>query len=159
MLQRLFLWLLPGLLAACTGLPLNAKAPTFSVTAVDIRRFGLAEQRFDFSLRVNNPNSFDLNLTDLEFDLEVNGKPFAKGYSHDFTMIPASSNSTMHVEAVTESKDLLRQLKGFPPELLKGGVPYEIRGRAKTNGIGWLPFHHKGFYGQHEIKSTIDSTI
>ncbi|MHB1143349.1 MAG: LEA/WHy family protein [Thiobacillus sp.] len=144
------LWLLLAVfnLVACSGLPLNAVAPRVSVAGVDIKHIGLFEQHFDVGLRVANPNDFDLTIEALEFDLEVNGQPFAKSLSRTGTLIPAASSTVLQIDAIMQSKNLIRQIKTLPPETLKDGVPYRIKGRIKTGRSSrWLPFDHSGIYG------------
>lgn len=153
MMQRLLVFLLALGLAACSGLPFNAVAPKVSVAEVDIKSLGLFEQRFDVGLRVSNPNDFDLKIEALDFELEVNGRPFAKGLSRTSTLIPAASSAMLRVDAIMQSKNLIRQIKTLPPETLKDGVPYRITGRVKTNqSSSWLPFDHTGVYGGDEKK-------
>lgn len=72
-------------LAACGGLPANAVPPRVSVAEVDLRSLGVIEQRFDVGLRVANPNDFGLVIEALDFELEVNGRPFARGLSREST--------------------------------------------------------------------------
>lgn len=147
-MQRLRVVLLALGLAACSGLPLNAKAPKISVAEVDVRSLGLLEQRFDVGLRVANPNDFDLTLEALDFELEVNGRPFARGLSRVSTLIPAVSTTLLRVDAYTRSKHLIEQIRTLPAETLKEGVTYRIRGRVKTDRSSqWLPFDHSGVYG------------
>ena len=148
---------LAGLIAlgmtACSGLPLNAVAPRVSVAEVDIKNLGLFEQRFDVGLRVNNPNDFDLIIEALDFELELNGRPFAKGLTRVTTQVPAASSSLVQVDAVTQSTNLIQQFKTLP-DALKGGVPYRIRGRVKTDlSSRWLPFEQNGVVGGEKDKS------
>ena len=143
-------WILPAVfsLAACTGLPLNMQAPRVSVATVDIRQIGLLEQHFDLGLRVANPNDFDLSIEALEFDLEVNGRAFAKSLSRAATKIPAASSAVLQVDTIMQSKNLIEQLRTLTPDALKQGVPYRIRGRIKTDQSSrWLPFDRSGVYG------------
>jgi LEA14-like dessication related protein len=147
-MQRLPALLLALGLAACSGLPLNAVAPTLSVADVSLRHFDPLEQRFDVGLKVENPNDFELTVEALEVDLEVNGRPFARGMSRAATRIPAAATTLMRIDAVTQTNDLIRQIKTLPGAL-KDGVPYRIRGRVKTDrSSGWLPFDHAGVYGR-----------
>lgn len=151
MLKTLSILLLAATFAACSGLPYNAQVPKVSVAEVNLKSLGLFEQRFDVSLRVNNPNDFDIKIEALDFELEVNGRAFAKGLARATMLIPALSSERLHVEAVTQSQNLLQQIKTLPPETLQEGVPYRIRGRIKTDGSsGWLPFDHSGVYGGDE---------
>lgn len=147
-MTRLLALLISLSLAACSGLPLNAVAPTVSVADVDIKSLGLFEQKFDVGLRVSNPNDFDLKIEALDFELTLNGRPFSRGLSRVFTLIPATSSTVMRVDAIMQSKNLIRQIKTLPPEMLKEGVPYRVKGRVKTDkSSDWIPFDHSGIYG------------
>lgn len=138
-------------LAGCASLPFNAVPPRVSVAEIDVRRLGLFEQHFDLGLRLANPNDFDVKVEALEFDLEVNGRPFAKGLAHTATLIPATSSVVLRIDAITQSKNLIQQLMTLPPGVLKEGVPYRIKGRVKTDKTSrWLPFENEGVYGRSE---------
>lgn len=160
-MQRLFVVFLITLgLVACSGLPFNAKPPKVSVAEVDIKSLGLFEQRFDVGLRVSNPNAFDLKIEALEFELELNGRPFAQGVSRTSSQIPATTSTLMRVDAVTQSKNLIRQIKTLPGEILKEGMPYRITGRVKVEQSScWIPFEQKGVYGSDEKKPVNKQTI
>lgn len=136
------------LLAACTGTLLNAVPPRVSVADIDLRSLGLFEQKFDVGLRVVNPNRFDFRIEGLDFELEVNGKPFARGLTRLTTLVAASSSSVVRVEAFTQSRSFIEQVRTLTPDALKNGVPYRIVGRVKIDRASdWLPFDHKGVYG------------
>ncbi len=159
MLQRLPVVFLALGLAACSGLPPNAVAPKVSVAEVDLKSLGLFEQRFDVGLRVSNPNDFDLKIEALDFELEVNGRPFARGLSRASTLIAATSSTVLRVDAIMQSKNLIQQIKTLPPESLKRGVPYRIKGRVKIDrSPGWLPFDRAGVVGG-DAKSPGDGAI
>ena len=148
MLQRLLVLLLALGLAACSGLPPNAVAPRVSVAEIDVKSLGLFEQRFDVGLRISNPNDFDLKIEALDFELEVNGRPFARGLARVPTLIAATSGTLLRVDAVVQSKHLIQQIKTLPPESLKHGLPYRIKGRVKTDrSASWLPFDRAGVVG------------
>lgn len=146
-MNRFHTWLVCLLLVGCSSLPMGAVAPKVSVADIDVKSMGLFEQRFDLGLRVTNPNDFELKIEGLDFDLEVNGRPFAKGLSSASALIPAAASTIIHVEAITESKNLISQVKTMPFEMLKEGVPYKVKGRVKTDKTDWMPFEHKGVYG------------
>ncbi len=147
MLQRLLVLFLVFGLAACSGLPPNVLAPKVSVAEVDIKRLGLLEQHFEVGLRIANPNNFDLDIEALEFEFELNGRAFAKGLSNVPTRIPAASSTVLRVEAMTQSVNLLQQIKTLP-EILKQGADYRIKGRVRAGGLpGWLPFERSGVVG------------
>ncbi|MBT9538871.1 MAG: LEA type 2 family protein [Thiobacillus sp.] len=151
MMQRLLMALLALAIAACSGLPFNAVAPKVSVADVTIKSLGLMEQRLDVGLRISNPNDFDLTIVALEFELEVNGHPFANGLSHKATLVPAVASALLRVDTYMQSKDLIRQFKRLSQGALAAGVPYRVKGRFKTDkSSGWMPFDHGGVYGGDE---------
>ena len=153
-MTRLLLVFCALMLAACSGLPWNAVAPKVSVADVDIKRLGWIEQHFDVGLQVDNPNDFDLKIEALEFDLEVNGRPFARGQSLASVLIPAASGAMLRVDARMQSGDLIQQIKTLPGDAWKSGVPYRVKGRLKTDrSAKWLPFDHAGVVGGDEKKA------
>lgn len=148
MLHRLLGWLLVFTLAACSGLPPNAVPPRVSVAAIDLKQIGVFEQHFDVGLRVANPNDFDLTVEALDFELEVNGRPFAHGLSRVSALVPAASSTVVRVDAIMQSSRLIEQIKRLAPHLLFDGVPYRISGRVKIDrSSNWLPFDREGVLG------------
>jgi LEA14-like dessication related protein len=153
MRTRLLVFFALLVLAGCSALPINAVPPKVSVADIDIKSLGLFEQHFDVGLRLANPNEFDLGIEALDFELELNGQPFAKGMARSPTLIPAVSSVVLRVDAITQSENLIQQIKTLPPETLREGVPYRIKGRIKTDkSSGWLPFEQQGVYGGGEKK-------
>jgi LEA14-like dessication related protein len=158
MLQRLLVLFLSLGFAACSSLPLDAIAPKVSVADIDVKSVSFLEQHFDVGLRLTNTNDFDLNIEALEFEFELNGRAFAKGLSNVPTLIPASASTVLRVDAMTQSTNLLQQIK-ILPETLKVGAPYRIKGRVKIDTLPvWLPFEHTGVVGG-EAKKAGGSTI
>lgn len=151
MLKNTFLACVCLVLGACSGLPFNVEPLRISVADIDVASLGLFEQHFDVTLRVVNPNDFDLTVEGIEFDLEVGGEPFAKALGKQSAKVPALSAARLKVDAVTQSVDLVRQFKLVPPEALKAGIPYRIRGRIKVDrAFSWIPFEQQGSYGARE---------
>ena len=150
-MQRLLMAFLALGIAACSGLPFNAVAPKVSVADVAIKSLGLMEQHLDVGLRISNPNDFELTIVALEFELEVNGHPFAYGLARKATLIPAVASALLRVDTYVQSSDLIRQLKNMSSGVLAAGVPYRVKGRFKTDKSSrWMPFDHSGVYGGDE---------
>jgi LEA14-like dessication related protein len=150
-MKALLMALLALGLAACSGLPFNAVAPRVSVADVAVKRLSLLEQQLDIGLRISNPNDFELTIVALEFELEVNGRPFAHGLARKATLIPAVASALLRVDTYVQSSDLIRQLKGLSSGALAVGVPYRVKGRFKTDkSTGWTAFDHDGVYGGDE---------
>lgn len=155
MTHRLLVLLVTLGLAACTSLPWNVAAPKVSLADVGINSLGLLEQHLDVGLRIRNPNDFDLTIEALEFELDVNGRPFANGQSRKPALIPAAASAMLRVDTYLQSKNLILQLKTLSPGRLKAGVPYRVKGRIKTDkSSSWLPFDHSGVYGSDEKRAS-----
>lgn len=67
-------------LAAC-GLvpPIGLKSPRVSFTGLAVTGLDLREIRFRVALLAENPNDVELPLSNLRFDLDLLGEPFASG--------------------------------------------------------------------------------
>ena len=131
-----------GLLAACAGTPLRPLKPEVSVADVRLEGGNLVEQRFLLTLRVINPNRFDIPVQGLSFTLELAGQPFARGVGSKPVTVPALGEALVEVNATTGLAGLLRQFRN----LGKGGetIPYRLKGRLVTGSYGDLDFDRSG---------------
>ncbi|MCU0896770.1 MAG: LEA type 2 family protein [Burkholderiales bacterium] len=129
------------LLAACAAFALREP---LSATVADIRplEVTLLEQRFSVKVRVLNPNDLDIEFDGVVFDLELNGKPFAKGVSSQKGTIPRFGEALIDVNVVSGLSGILRQVN----ELRSGreAVTYRLSGRVSTSTFGTVPFETKG---------------
>jgi LEA14-like dessication related protein len=135
--SRLFLLLL---IVAC-GLPgcagLGVREP-LGVTIADLRpiEVGLFEQRYAIKARVLNPNDADIPYEAVVFDVDLNGKPFAKGVSNQAGLVPRFGEALIELTVVSGLQNILRQVN----ELTKGdrgSVSYRIRGRLHSPSVPW----------------------
>lgn len=104
---------------------------------------GPFEQRFRVDLRVSNPNDFDIPLSGLSFDIDVNDSYFATGLSNQEVLIPRLDSAVVSAEATASSIDLFRHILGV---VRAGAVEYKIRGSALIEGLGTrtIPFERDG---------------
>ncbi len=104
---------------------------------------GPFEQRFRVDLRVSNPNDFDIPLSGLSFDIDVNDLYFATGLSNEEVLIPRLGSAVVSAEATASSIDLFRHILNV---VRAGAVEYEIRGSALVAGLGTrtVPFERDG---------------
>jgi len=141
----LFLCLLSGLLCACSSLP-TVKPQSPSVTVADVRpvSLGLNSQTIGLSLRVANPNNFDLPMQSLTFNALFSGQQFAQGHSVNNVIIPANGEALLDVEIKAGLVKLANQLKQMldttNPEL-----NYDVSGVVKlANWPKAIPFNVEG---------------
>jgi LEA14-like dessication related protein len=133
------------ILEGCAGLTL--KSPSVTLADVKVIEAGLFEQRFAFKLRIQNPNNMEIAITGLSFDVEINGKPFAKGVSNRPVAIPGLGEKILEVTAVSDLYSLLNQAKEFIYGKNKT-LSYRIKGRLLTDLVGELNFDEGGKLGQ-----------
>jgi len=71
---------------------------------------GLLDQRMILTVRLTNPNDFDIPIDGLKAQMEVNGRPFAYGVSNYRTTLPRLSSTVIPLEATISMMDLVRQI-------------------------------------------------
>lgn len=100
----------------------------------------LFEQRVQVDLRVRNPNDFNLDVTGLDFTLQLNNKRLARGLASQAVTIPRLGDAILTVETTTSTLDVLSQLLN----LASGeDVTYHIKGILHLQNIP-LPFDNEG---------------
>ncbi len=100
----------------------------------------LFEQHVQVDLRVRNPNDFDLEVTGLDFTLQLNDKRLARGLASQAVTIPRLGDAILRVETTTSTLDVLSQLLN----LASGkNVTYQITGVLHLHDIP-LPFDNSG---------------
>lgn len=144
MTTRLHLMFFAAALAGCTSLSGLQEKPRVSVAGVDVVDAGLFEQRYRLQLRVQNPNPVDLAIRSVDYQVEVNGKPFATGLSNRGVTVPRYGTGILEVDGTSSLGAVLRQIKDFD-FLRDQALPYVIRGtlRVTEHEIG-IPFEHRG---------------
>jgi len=111
----------------------------------DIQPVGgsILSQRFNILLRLQNPNDRDLHVRGLNFDLELNGAPFASGVSNQQLVIPRLGSGTMMVEASSSTLDLIQQIFRLTD---RPTFDYSLEGRVLVDDtlMGSVPFEDGG---------------
>ena len=131
-----------SVLGACAGSRFRPLKPEVSVASIRLLDGNLLEQRFLLSLRVINPNSFEIPVEGLNFTLDLNGQPFARGVSNKPVTVPQLGEALLEVTATTGLAGLWRQLKGLGKGRDK--LDYRLKGRLVTGTYGDLDFDKSG---------------
>ena len=117
-----------------------------SVTIADITPLEMTvlEQRYAVKVRLLNPNDVEIAFDGVAFDLEINGKPFAKGVSNQGGVVPRFGEALIDLQVVSGLQHILRQIA----ELQKGdrtGISYRVKGQLHLPGaLGSIPFQSSG---------------
>jgi LEA14-like dessication related protein len=106
---------------------------------------GLFEQRLRVELRILNPNDFALEVTGLDFQLDVNGIQLARGLSNEEITVPRLGESIVSVMTSTTVLDIVRQIENLSQQQ---EMSYEIRGRLHLGNaaVGSVPFERSAKY-------------
>lgn len=118
-------------LGACGVLPpLNLEAPSVSVSDLSIGDVGLENVRFVLTLDTENRNDVEVPLTDLVFDLDLFGRPFASGRSAQRRITLArNARTAVPIEFSVSTMRLLDLLRDFRIDR-DWSAAYRLRGSA-----------------------------
>lgn len=155
-LQRAF-WSVSAVLlllvSGCASLE-KAKpvAPEVSIASVRPLNLSLSGQKLNFTLRVKNPNAFDLPVQSLEFAATLAGKKIAEGVNNSAVTIPANQEAMMDVVVVAGLSTVIEQFKSIAGSLGKDlsteegiNLDYGVKGAVKlANWPTKFPFDVKG---------------
>ncbi len=129
-------------LAACAQIG-EMRSPQVHVVDIRLLQSSLLEQRFRVDLRIGNPNDFDLPLDGLTFELDLNGRHFAEGFTNQTVTVPRLGEARISVDASTTLIDMIEQalILGQRAEL-----SYRIEGVVYLRGLSrrQVPYQRGG---------------
>jgi LEA14-like dessication related protein len=123
----------------------DAKPPSIQLSNIQLGNGGLLlNQELLIEIRIGNPNDFELPLTGLTFELEVNGQPFADGLSNTSVTVPRLGYATVPVAGNTNILSIFRQLMFLGKS---DTITYRLHGTAYVGRLGInrsVPYERKG---------------
>lgn len=136
-----------GVTALATGCANLSGDMPVSVNVSDLRMgsAGVFEQQYFVKLRIQNPTDRDLAVKGVAFDLELNGKAFARGTSGQAVVVPRFGSALVDAEMLSTLTGVLRQLN----TVAAGGegrksFDYRIQGRLYRSTGGTVAFSDQG---------------
>lgn len=139
-------WLLALLvgLTGCSQMLTRPAAPTVSLNDIRVIDATLFEQRYELSLRIQNPNAFDLPVKGMHYRLLINDKEFATGVSNTIGTLPAYGESLVKVTVVSNLINLYKQFQ-FSSGQHDERITYTLDGALRVTGsLVDLPFRYHG---------------
>ena len=138
------LFAIPLLLLVCACATQGPPPPRLdvSISEMHVERIGMMEQTYSLLLRVQNPNNFDIQTDGLSFDIEANGKPFARGVGNEAVAVPRLSETMVKVNAVSDLSSVIGQIRSAPG-MAVSGFSYRLVGRL-FSGEKRYPFDYRG---------------
>lgn len=133
-------------LAACAAGLADLQMPAVTLSNIEpAADMTLFEQKYDVTLRVQNPNDVDLPISGLSYAVTFNDQEFARGVSNEKTVIPALGEGLVRVTMISGALDWIKQINrlqtdpGLNPSYSVSGVLY-LEGYAGRK----LPFSKSG---------------
>src|SRR5262245_51107187 len=145
-ISRLARWVVGSAAAALLAGCASVEPPSVTLSNIRVEQSTLLEQRFVTTLRVQNPNTFDLNIEGVSFDLQVNDQPFATGVGKGDVVVPAFGSGVVEAEAITTLMGFVRQFQA----LMRSGsggpkLSYHLSGKLKLRDrMSSIPFEMRG---------------
>ena len=136
--------LLTVALLSCSALTRKPEPPRVTLVGLKLVSVELLEQRYQISLRVKNPNTFELPIRGIDFQLELNGRNFADGVGSQSIDVPAFGENVIELEVSSNLLQVFQQLQSLD-ESRAPAFEYRISGTMATRGYGQkLPFDYSG---------------
>ncbi len=130
-------------LGGCTSWKIFLTEPKANLEYVNLAQVSDGGVTLLFGVGVENPNSFSMTVKNVNYELEMNSRPFAKGEVSNPVTIPAKGKGVVEIPVPLRFTDLLSSLASF---LQSGKTPYLLKGSAQV-GPFTIPFKK-----QDEIK-------
>lgn len=139
-------------LTGCATLGGLSEPPRVSLVNIEPLDLRLLEQRFRVTLRVQNPNSRDITIRGLDYEIVVNDRVFAQGVSGKPVTVPAWGENTAEVEVVSTLQRVMEQLEALGSRG-EPSIDYAISGQVSVDGIPVpVPFEYKDSLGLPDLE-------
>ena len=115
-------------LSACSSLPNRDPLKINVVGVAPLQGEGM-EVRFSVSIRVQNPNDYELTYSGVALDLDINGQPFASGVTNERGSIGRFSDVVVTVPVSVSAFSVIRQTYGISQMKMLNNMPYVLRGK------------------------------
>ncbi|HWR95435.1 MAG TPA: LEA type 2 family protein [Arenimonas sp.] len=135
--------LLLGLLGSCASLP-DYDPPRVNVAGIEPVQGEGMELRFNVKLRIQNPNTVEINYQGMMVDLMLDGNRVASGVSNQPGNVPAYGETVYTLPVTVSVFDAARQFIGFLQNPQQSVIPYEINGKLESGLFGSVRFSDKG---------------
>ena len=142
-------------LAACAGLGARPSPPRVSLADIRVQEIKLFETVFQVQMRVFNTSDSALAIEGIEADLDLNGKPFARGVGRSRITIPPFGTELVTLDVYSSAMNMvallleaMKERRTSQDTLDRFG--YRLQGRlhlGRTGRISALPFASEGNLG------------
>lgn len=124
------------------------KAPGLEFKGIALKSLGLNQMEFELAWAVENKNTFALNITELNYTLQVNNSPWSAGQVRKGTVLEAGKKTTVPLIISISGLNMIREItdlitRGADAAFVCGG---SIKMSGDVPGLRDLdiPFHFSG---------------
>lgn len=143
LIRYLVLLAAAAVLIACNAIPSHFEKPQVSLANISLAKFGLLEQQFVLTLRVTNPNDYEIPVNGLHVNVDINNQPFAQGVSNEKVTLPRLGEQIVKMTVTTNLNQVLKQFKSLQSADIK--LPYRIYGKVYAPLVpAGVAFERKG---------------
>ncbi len=131
-----------GFFSGCESLTKSLlKDPEVSVLNVGVTDFNFSEVTLAVLMNIKNPNPVPINLSKVDYELNVAGDMVTEGTLNEGIQVPATGENQLTLPLKFKFKSITNVLQG----LLNASITknYELKGSAQL-GIFSIPFSKKG---------------
>lgn len=130
--------------------------PEFEIVSIVIIQADLINTEFETTLKINNPNKFDLQLTSIKYELYGNGMFWAGGVAEENASIPAESSGETKFRFSMNFINMNRNL--LDDVIAMRRVQYAFKGEAIVSNSRLRSFPFKfDIKGLSDVKPTANS--
>lgn len=129
-LAVIFFLLTALLTSACTHVTRETTPPKVQLIGVVLQEAQLFEQRYQLTLRLQNPNEYEIKVRGLDFNVDLNGDSFAQGVANNSVILPGYGETIAKVSVSSNILTLMRQLSDN-----NNDISYRIYGRINLDNI------------------------
>jgi LEA14-like dessication related protein len=131
--------------AGCAAIVPKLETPKLEVVAVELLDAQFTQQRFNVTMRVQNPNDRELPIRGLSYSMQLAGEEFGTGQSDKAFTVPALGEAEF---TMTVTTNLATSLLKILPKLEKSpqSLDYRLTGRVETDWtfLRTIPFSESG---------------
>ena len=113
-----------------------------SISELRLGQVSVLEQTWEMTLRMQNPNNYDIPADGMKYWIEVNGKSFARGVTNQTVMIPRLGEAMIQVQAISDLSSVMRQIEDMRSSGYQS-LDYRLTGTVYS-GEWRYPFEYSG---------------
>jgi LEA14-like dessication related protein len=130
-------------LGSCASFP-DYDPPRVNVVGIEPVKGESMELRFNVKLRIQNPNTVEINYQGMMVDLIVDGRRVASGVSNQAGRVPAYGETVYTLPVTVSVLNSVRQFMTILQKPQQSAIPYEISGKLESGLFGSVRFSDKG---------------